>query len=50
MKPGRQKDNLWPLFIAVCGMLLACGGAVKGMDMLTCLGLLVAAVGMMMDS
>lgn len=49
MRPGK-KDDLTGLLVAVVGMLLACAGCYKQMEMLTCLGLGIAAIGVMMDS
>lgn len=39
------RDELTGLLVVVAGLLLAIAGSVEEKDMLTCLGLLVAAVG-----
>lgn len=48
MRPGRR-DDLTGLLVALAGMLLALAGMYHGKEMLTCLGLGVAAIGLMMD-
>lgn len=49
MRPGR-KDDLTGLLVSLAGLLLAVAGSYTQMSMLLCLGLLIAAVGIMMDS